>query len=96
MKSGAVVDLVDAEEAIRHAVDLAERAANVQVDPVLVSMSAGRITSELIAASDFDDQRHDGNRAAISHASLARGAASSVKREGRVPAAYGADRVLDR
>jgi cell division protein FtsA len=51
MKAGAVVDLVDAEEAIRHAVDLAESAAKVRVDAVLVSISAGRIASELIAAS---------------------------------------------
>ena len=51
MKAGAVVDLVDAEEAVRHAVDLAERAAKVQVDAVLVSMSAGRISSEQLAAS---------------------------------------------
>ncbi len=51
MKAGAVIDLVDAEEAVRHAVDLAERAAKVQVDAVLVSMSAGRIASELLAAT---------------------------------------------
>lgn len=51
MKAGAVVDLVDAEEAVRHAVDLAERTAKVQVDGVLVSMSAGRISSEQLAAS---------------------------------------------
>jgi cell division protein FtsA len=53
MKAGAVVDLVDAEEAVRHAVDLAERTAKVQVDAVLVSSSAGRIGSELLAAT-FD------------------------------------------
>ena len=51
MKAGAVVDLVDAEEAVRHAVDLAERAAKVQVDRVLVSISAGRLSSERLAAS---------------------------------------------
>jgi len=51
MKAGAVADLIDAEEAVRHAVDLAERAARVQVDAVLVSMSAGRIGSELLAAT---------------------------------------------
>ena len=51
MKGGAVVDLIDAEEAVRHAVDLAERAAKVQVDAVLVSISAGRIGSDLLAAS---------------------------------------------
>jgi cell division protein FtsA len=81
MKSGAVVDLVDAEEAIRHAVDLAERAANVQVDAVLVSMSAGRIASEQIAASISM------KGATVTEQDIARvvgaGAASSVK-EGRV------------
>ena len=81
MKSGAVVDLVDAEEAIRHAVDLAERAANVQVDAVLVSMSAGRIASEQIAASISM------KGATVTEQDIARvvgaGAAGSVK-EGRV------------
>src|SRR5512140_1110537 len=51
MKAGAVVDLVDAEEAIRHAVDIAENAAKVRVDAVVVSISAGRISSELLDAS---------------------------------------------
>jgi len=51
MKSGAVVDLVEAEEAVRHAVDLAERAARCQVDSVIVSLSAGRLGSELFAAT---------------------------------------------
>ena len=32
MKAGHVVDLVDAEEAVRHAVDLAERNAKCQVE----------------------------------------------------------------
>jgi len=51
MKGGAVVDLVDAEEAVRYAVDLAERSAKVQVDAVIVSMSGGRPGSELLAAT---------------------------------------------
>jgi cell division protein FtsA len=51
MKAGAVVDLVDAEEAIRHAVDIAENAAKVRVDSVVASISAGRMASELIDAS---------------------------------------------
>jgi cell division protein FtsA len=53
MKAGTVVDLAEAEEAVRHAVDLAERMAQVQIESVLVSTSAGRIGSELLAAS-FD------------------------------------------
>jgi cell division protein FtsA len=51
MKAGNVVDLVEAEEAVRHAVDVAERAAHRQVEAVVVSQSAGRISSELFAAS---------------------------------------------
>ncbi len=51
MKAGAVVDLAQAEAAISHAVDLAERMAGVQLESVVVSVSAGRIGSELFAAS---------------------------------------------
>ena len=51
MKAGAVVDLAETENAISHAVDLAERMAGVQFESVIVSVSAGRISSELFAAS---------------------------------------------
>ncbi|HVY57570.1 MAG TPA: cell division protein FtsA [Xanthobacteraceae bacterium] len=51
MKSGNVVDLAEAEVALRHAVDLAERMAKVRVESVVMSISAGRIESELMAAS---------------------------------------------
>ena len=51
MKAGNVVDLVEAEEAVRHAVDVAERSAHRQVEAVVVSQSAGRLASELFAAS---------------------------------------------
>lgn len=51
IKSGNVVDLGEAEEAVRQAVAAAERMAGVQADSVLVSVSAGRITSELYAAT---------------------------------------------
>jgi cell division protein FtsA len=51
MKSGAVIDLAEAEAAVRQAVDVAERAAKVQLESVVVSVSAGRPTSELISAS---------------------------------------------
>jgi cell division protein FtsA len=50
MKGGQVVDLAHAEEAVRHAVDLAERSAKCQVEAVVVSMSSGRIASELLSA----------------------------------------------
>jgi len=51
MKAGHVVDLADAEEAVRHAVDLAERDAKCQVESVIVSISAGRLASELLSAA---------------------------------------------
>jgi cell division protein FtsA len=51
MKAGHVVDLVEAEEAVRHAVDIAERRAKCQVESVVVSMSAGRFSSELLSAA---------------------------------------------
>jgi cell division protein FtsA len=50
MKAGTVIDLVEAEQAIRHAVDAAERMAKARVESVIVAVSAGRITSELYAA----------------------------------------------
>jgi len=51
MKAGAVIDLTAAEAAIRQAVDLAEHAAKLQLEAVVVSVSAGRPASELISAS---------------------------------------------
>jgi cell division protein FtsA len=51
MKGGVVVDLADAEAAVRQCADLAERAAKMQLDAVVVAVSAGRPASELISAS---------------------------------------------
>ncbi len=51
MKAGAVIDLADAEGAVRQAVDVAERAAKMQLQSVVVSVSAGRPASELFSAS---------------------------------------------
>jgi cell division protein FtsA len=51
MKAGSVIDLAQAEAAIRQCVDLAERSANVQLDSIILSISAGRPASELISAS---------------------------------------------
>ncbi len=51
IKRGAVVDLAAAEAAVRQAVDLAERDASVQLESAVVSISAGRIASELYTAS---------------------------------------------
>jgi len=51
MKAGAVIDLAEAEGAVRQAVDVAERAAKMQLQSVVVSVSAGRPSSELFSAS---------------------------------------------
>lgn len=51
LKSGYVIDLERAEHGIRQAVHQAERMANVTLDTILVSLTAGRIGSEVLAAS---------------------------------------------
>jgi cell division protein FtsA len=51
IKGGAVVDLQAAEEALRHALDMAERSAKLQLESVMVSVSAGKPSSELMSAS---------------------------------------------
>jgi cell division protein FtsA len=50
MKAGGVVNLAQAEEAIRLAVDTAEQMAAVEIESVVLSLSAGRLASELFAA----------------------------------------------
>src|SRR5271156_926214 len=49
-KAGGVVNLAQAEGAIRQAVDGAERMAAVEIESVILSISAGRLASELFAA----------------------------------------------
>src|ERR1700722_12243632 len=51
VKAGAVVDLAECEEAVRHAVALAERMAKVHVESVLLSVSAGRLQGQLVEAA---------------------------------------------
>jgi cell division protein FtsA len=51
IKSGTVIDLAEAEEAVRHAVAAAERMAGLELDSVIVSVSAGRLASELFTAT---------------------------------------------
>jgi cell division protein FtsA len=50
MKAGGVINLAQAEEAIRQAVDAAERMAKVEIESVVLSISSGRPGSELFAA----------------------------------------------
>ena len=49
-KAGGVANLAEAEEAIRQAVDGAERMASVEIKSVVLSISAGRLASESFAA----------------------------------------------
>lgn len=51
VKSGVVVDLDRAEQAIRLAVDAAERMAGLTVDSLIVNLSAGRLRSEVFSAA---------------------------------------------
>jgi cell division protein FtsA len=51
IKSGVVVNLEEAEHAIRLAVDAAERMAEVTVDSLIVNLSCGRLKSETYSAS---------------------------------------------
>src|SRR5262249_21325574 len=51
MKGGAVINLAEVEEALRHAVDLAERDASVQLESVVLSVSSGRPASEFYAVN---------------------------------------------
>ena len=49
-KAGGVVNLAEAEGSIRHAVDAAERMAGLEIESVVLSISAGRLGSALFAA----------------------------------------------
>ena len=51
IKSGVVVDLDEAEQAIRLAVDGAERMAEMTVGSLIVNLSCGRLKSETFSAS---------------------------------------------
>ncbi len=50
MKGGTVVDMLEAESAIRLAVDAAERMAGVQVESVIINVTGGRLASQLFDA----------------------------------------------
>ena len=100
MKSGSVVNLAQAEEGIRQAVDAAERMASVEIESVVLSISAGRLSGELFAA-DVDivgSGVSDGDIARV----LAAGSRHSL-RDGRavlhsLPVGYsidGADGIRD-
>ena len=50
VKHGLVVDMDEAERAIRQTVDAAERMAGIQIDRVIVTASGGRLASEHFTA----------------------------------------------
>jgi cell division protein FtsA len=50
IKAGSVVDLMEAEDMVRQAIDIAESMAGVQLDSVVVSLSGGRVGSERFVA----------------------------------------------
>jgi cell division protein FtsA len=93
VKSGVIVDLDRAEQAVRLAVDAAERMAGLTVESLLVNVSAGRIRSETLSATvrlgghEADDK--DINQV------LAAGARQVLKAERQVvhalPAAFSLD-----
>jgi len=51
MKAGAVIDLGECEQAVRQAVGLAEKMAKVRVESVLLSVSGGRLSGQLVEAA---------------------------------------------
>ena len=60
IKSGVISDLDALEGVIRHAVDTAERQANLTVDSLIVNVSAGRLQSDIYTASiDLGGQEVD-------------------------------------
>ena len=63
VKSGLIVNLDQAEHAIRNAVESAERMAGITVDTLVVNVSSGRLTSEAFSADISLDghavQEHD-------------------------------------
>ncbi|AXK83561.1 cell division protein FtsA [Pseudolabrys taiwanensis] len=51
MKGGTVIDLAEAEAMVRTAIDIAENAAHVQLESVVVALSGGRLGSERFIAN---------------------------------------------
>ena len=68
LKGGAIVDLEAAEQAIRLAVDAAERMAKVEIQAAIVNMTGGRLGSrsyhaDVGASRPFGDRRRRASRA---------------------------------
>ena len=82
VKSGVVVDLDAAEQAIRLAVDAAERMAGLTVDSLIVNVSAGRLKSETASAT-INLGGHEATKADVNRVLLA-GARQVLKAEREV------------
>ena len=82
VKSGVVVDLDRAEQAIRLAVDAAERMAGLTVDSLIVNLAAGRLKSETFSAT-INLGGHEVDEADIKRV-LAAGAKQALKAEREV------------
>ncbi len=70
MKSGVIVNLDQAELAIRQAVEAAERMAGITVESLIVNVSSGRLVSETFSA-DVSLDGHSVNERDISQVLLA-------------------------
>lgn len=70
IKSGVIVNLEQAEHAIRLAVEGAERMAGITVDSLVVNVSSGRLSSEAFSA-DISLDGHAVTQGDISHVLLA-------------------------
>jgi len=82
VKSGVVVDLDRAEQAVRLAVDAAERMAGLTVDSLIVNLTAGRLKSETFSAT-INLGGHEADASDIKRV-LAAGAKQALKAEREV------------
>ena len=93
IKGGAVVDMDAAEEAIRLAVDAAERMAGVEVESVIINATGGRLGSQIVRRQGRD--RRPG-RVAKRHPSRARSLHGAGRARRPRRSAFPADRLFDR
>jgi cell division protein FtsA len=93
VKSGTIVDLDRAEQAVRLAVDAAERMAGLTVESLFVNVSAGRLKSSVYSAS-VNLGGHEADEGDVKRV-LAAGAKQALKSEREVvhalPVAYSLD-----
>jgi len=82
VKSGTIVDLDRAEQAVRLAVDAAERMAGLTVESLLVNVSAGRLKSSVLSSS-VNLGGHEAGEGDIKRV-LAAGAKQAMKAEREV------------